>query len=128
MLIKDVKISNSQYERAYHYFELQAKTHIVDNLVMDNIGYWDFYRDDPRFMQRWHNYGRFGNNLDGSRSIIKLLMYSESSLWGPSLTTEVTFRNIVMNRINSTWGAFPIIDVDKWKEAGTGPVLTTLNI
>ncbi|TNV88194.1 hypothetical protein FGO68_gene1286 [Halteria grandinella] len=122
LIIRNVSISDSTYEKASHFFELKGRNIVVDNFRAQNIGNQDFL-DQPDW-QRFKDIPLRFQPYIGSNSLVQLKLFRYISASGQYIATLTAFSNSIFSQINITHGGLPIFEIDLYKQVVSAPICT----
>ncbi|TNV88179.1 hypothetical protein FGO68_gene13762 [Halteria grandinella] len=119
VILKDLTLSNSQFEHSSGYFDLQAKDLQISGFRVYNIGNWRMF-DDPEW-QRWEESNYSYILLAIPASIFKLRMFAYADIQqniiilSSAVISDSYFSNIEIYK-----GALPIFEIDVVKDSRRG--------
>ncbi|TNV74993.1 hypothetical protein FGO68_gene290 [Halteria grandinella] len=114
--IKDITLSNSQFEHSSGYFDLQAEELQISGFRGYNIGSWRMFNDSE--WKRWSEYTTEIIILATPASIFKLRMFAiDDKVQQTYAVTEVKITDLYFSAIDIYNGALPLFEVDIVKDS-----------
>ncbi|TNV88142.1 hypothetical protein FGO68_gene675 [Halteria grandinella] len=129
--ITKVSLTNSQFEQAFSYFELQSDNLLISELRVDQVGKW-YMLDDPQWSD-WYERPSTSIDFATPRPIIKLRMYAiDGYLNSEKRRSSIMVQDSSFTNLDASKAALPIFEIDVFKDIGTGSPtqlsLTNVNI